>query len=109
MEFLFVLILILGAIGIQLGNGWLSKNEFTLTNFLMMLPLLIIAQYFIAWGYHDGTAQSNFITAHVVWTAVLVFGTLGVNYVLFQNIPNPLNIFALLLAAVAAVISVLGK
>jgi len=109
MEYLFVLIFLIGAIGIQLGNGWMSKNEFTLMNFAMILPLLIVAQYFIAWGYHDGTTQSSFITAHIVWTAVLIFGTLAVNYFLFQNIPGPLSVFALLLAGVAAVIAVLGK
>ena len=109
MEYMFVLILLVGALGIQLGNGWLSKNEFNIRNFIMMIPILLIAQYFIAWGYHDGTAQSSFITAHIIWTAVLIVGTLFMNYMLFQNVPGPMSLFALLLAGVAAVIAVMGK
>ncbi len=109
MEFFFVLLLVAGAVGIQFCNGWLSKNQFGLNTFLMILPLFIIAQYFVSWGYHDGTAQSSFITAHVVWTAVLVFVTLGVNYALFQNVPSLTNVFALFLAAAAAALSVLGN
>lgn len=109
MDYIFIVILLVGALGIQLGNGWLSKNEFTLKNFAMLIPLLLVAQYFIAWGYHDGTQQSSFITAHIFWTAVLILGTLIVNYFIFQTIPGPVSLFALLLSGVAAVIAVLGK
>lgn len=109
MDYVFVLVFLVGAIGIQLGNGWLSKNEFTLANFAMMIPLLLIAQYFIALGYHDGTQQSSFITAHIIWTTVLILGTLAVNYALFQSIPGPLTLFALLLAGAASVIATLGR
>ncbi len=109
MEYIFVIMLLVGALGIQLGNGWLSKNEFNIRNFAMMVPILLLAQYFIAWGYHDGTAQSSFITAHIIWTAVLILATLVMNYLIFQNMPGPVNMFALLLAGVAAAIAVLGK
>ena len=109
MEFVFVLFLLIGALGIQLGNGWLSKNEFNVMNFAMLIPLLLVAQYFIAWGYHDGTAQSTFIIAHIVWTGVLILATLAINYYLFQTIPGPVTMFALALSGVAAVIAVLGK
>lgn len=109
MEYIFVLILVVGALGVQLANGWLSKNEFNITNFAMMIPLLLIAQYFIAWGYHDGTQQSSFITAHIVWTGVLIFATLAMNYLIFQTIPGPVALFALILSGAAAVIAVLGR
>lgn len=109
MELLFILLLVIGAVGVQLGNGWLSKNEFNAANFAMMLPLFVIAQYFIAWGYHDGTAQSGFITTHIIWTCALVLATLAVNLILFHSAPTPLTIFALLLSSVAAVMAILGK
>jgi hypothetical protein len=109
MEYLFVLLLLVGAIGIQIGNGWLSKNEFSITSFLMMVPLLLVAQYFIAWGYHDGTQQSTFITAHIVWTGILICATLAVNYALFQTVPGLWGMFALALSGIAAIIAVLGK
>ncbi|MEW6748416.1 MAG: hypothetical protein AB1295_01770 [Candidatus Micrarchaeota archaeon] len=109
MEYLFVLMLVVGALGVQLANGWLSKNEFDLANFAMMVPLILFAQYFIAWGYHDGTSQSGFITTHIIWTGVLIAATLAINYIIFQSMPNPTNLFALLLAGAAAVIAVMGK
>ena len=109
MEYIFVLILLVGALGVQLGNGWLSKNQFTPMNFAMMIPLLLIAQYFIAWGYHDGTQQSSFITAHILWTGVLIFATLAINQVIFQTFPGPADLFALFLSGAAAVIAVLGR
>jgi hypothetical protein len=106
---IFVAIMMLAAIMVQLILGWLSKNEFTVQNFAIVVPLFVLTQYLISLGYHDGTEQTNFITAHILWTAALVVGTLIANYFIFQTIPTPLNIFALVLAATAAVISVLGK
>ncbi|MFA5077493.1 MAG: hypothetical protein WC488_03635 [Candidatus Micrarchaeia archaeon] len=108
MDYAFVLFFLIGAIGIQLGNGWLAKNEFGIRNFLLMVPLLLVAQYFVAWGYNAGTTQQNFITAHVVWTLFLVGATLAVNYLMFGNIPGAAGLVALVLAAIATVIAVMG-
>ena len=105
MDYIFILFLLIGALGIQFANGWLSKNQFNLTNFLMLVPLFLIAQYFIGLGYHEGTAQSNFIAAHVAWVGVLIIGTLVANYIFFQNIPNTTSLIALLLSAAALAIA----
>lgn len=108
MEWLFVLFFVIGALGIQLGNGWLAKSgAITPVSFLTVLPLLVIAQYFIASGYQEGAASFDFVKAHIIWTAVLIVATLAVNYMLFQTVPNALTLFALILAAAAAVIAVL--
>lgn len=106
MAWLFVLLFLLGGLGIQFGNGWLAKNGVTIPNFAIMLPLLIVAQYLIASGYQDGTESFNFVKAHIIWTAVLIAATLIANYFLFQTIPAPLTLFALALAGVASVLAV---
>ena len=107
MVWLFILFFLLGGLGIQLGNGWLAKNGVTLSHFAMMLPILIVAQYLIASGYQGGTESFNFVRAHIVWTAVLILATLVVNYFLFQTVPAPLTLFALLLAGIASVLAVI--
>jgi hypothetical protein len=109
MTWIFILLFLLGGLGIQLGNGWLAKNGVTLSSFAMVLPLLIIAQYFIASGYQGGTESFSFVRAHIIWTAVLIVATLAANFYLFKTIPGPLTLFALLLAGLASVIAVLGK
>jgi len=40
MELIFLALFLVGAVGIQLGNGLLSKGEFTPMSFLTLLPLL---------------------------------------------------------------------
>ena len=109
MEWLFVLLFLIGAFGIQFGNGWLSKNGISLVSFATILPLLIIAQYLIASGYAAGTQAFDFVKAHIIWTAILIVATLVVNFYLFQTMPGYMTLFALLLAGVASVLAVLGK
>ncbi len=84
-DYIFILFLSIGALGIQFVNEYLSKNRFNPTNFLMLVPLILIAQYFIGWGYPDGTAQTNFISANVVWVGILIIATLAINYALFER------------------------
>ena len=109
MDYTFVLLLIVGAFGAQMVVAWLSKNEFNLTNFIMLIPIVLVTQYFIAWGYNSGTIQSSFITVNVLWMGLLVVATLVVNYFVFQNVPSTLSLVALILSAIAAIIAVLGK
>jgi hypothetical protein len=109
MTWLFVLLFLIGGLGIQYGNGFLAKNGVSLSTFITMLPLLIVAQYLIASGYQSGTESFSFVKAHIVWTAVLIVATLAINYYLFQSIPGTLTLFALLLAGVASVLAILGK
>ncbi|MBI5046171.1 hypothetical protein HZC07_00360 [Candidatus Micrarchaeota archaeon] len=109
MDYTFVLLLLIGAFGAQMVVAWLSKNEFNMTNFIMLVPIVIITQYFIAWGYNSGTIESSFITVNILWMGLLVIATLVVNYLVFQNIPSLLSVIALMLSAVAAVIAVMGK
>jgi hypothetical protein len=109
MSWLFVLLFIIGALGIQFGNSWLAKNGVNISNFALMLPLLIIAQYMIASGYQQGAEEFTFVKAHIIWTALLILATLVANFFIFKTVPGPLTLFALLLAGIASVIAVLGK
>ncbi len=109
MNYLFVVSLIIGAIGIQFINAWISKNPFTLNNFLMVVPLIIIAQYFITSGYHYGTGEKSFIFAHIVWVIALMVMTLVANYVIFKTVPGPLTLAGLVLATAASVLAATGK
>jgi len=104
----FILLFVLGGLGIQFGNGWLAKTGVNLQSFMLMLPLLIVAQYLIASGYQEGTEQFNFVRAHIIWTAVLIVATLVANFFLFHTMPTPLTLVALLLAGVASVLAVIG-
>lgn len=109
MNYLFVVSLIIGAIGIQFINAWISKNPFTLNNFLMLVPFIIIAQYFITSGYHYGTGEKSFIFAHIIWMIALLATTLIANYVIFGTIPGPITLLGLVLATIAAVLAATGK
>ena len=106
MVWLFVLLFILGGLGIQFGNGWLAKNGVTIPAFVTVLPLLIVAQYLIASGYQGGTESFSFVKAHIIWTAVLIVATLIANYFIFQTTPTPITLVALLLAGIASVLAI---
>ena len=109
MNWIFILFFLLGAIGIQIANGWLAKTGVNISSFAMMLPLLIIAQYMIASGYQGGTENFSFVRAHILWTAILIVATLVVNFFLFKTVPGYMTLIALGLAGVASVLAVLGK
>lgn len=109
MNWIFVLLFLIGGLGIQLANGWLAKNGVNLSTFALMLPLLIVAQYLIASGYQAGTESFSFVKAHILWTSILIVATLVVNFFLFKTIPGYMTLAALALAGVASVLAVLGK
>lgn len=108
MMYWFIVLFVLGGLGIQLGNSWLAKTGVNLNSFAFALPLLIAAQYLIASGYQEGTASFDFVKAHIIWTAVLIVATLVANFFIFQTVPTPLTLIALLLAGAASVLAVVG-
>lgn len=105
----FVLFLVLGAIGVQITTAWLSKNPFTLYNYAILIPLIVVAQYAVTAGYHYGTENSSYLTTHVIWSVVLLVVTVVINYLMFGTIPGTLTMFALLLATAASIIATIGK
>jgi hypothetical protein len=107
MTWIFVLFFIIGAFGIQIANAWLAKTGVNINSFLLMIPLLLIAQYMIASGYAGGTENFSFVRAHILWTAILIVATLVVNFFIYQTIPGYPILIALGLAGVASVIAVL--
>lgn len=106
---LLLAIFLVGALLVQMANGQIAKEGFSLHAFLMLLPLFILAQLFIALGYSQGTERFDFIAAHIIWTGVLIAGTLIANFALFQSVPNIYSLSALLLAGAAGVLAVMGS
>lgn len=107
MTWIFVLFFIIGAFGIQIANAWLAKTGVNINSFIMMVPLLLIAQYMIASGYQGGSENFSFVRAHILWTAILIIATLIVNFFINNTVPSYPILFALGLAGAASIIAVL--
>lgn len=109
MDYLFVMLLLIGAFLTQIIVAWSSKNPFNLTNYLTIIPFIIVSNAFIQSGYHYGTENTSFLYTNIIWMAGILISTLAVNYFMFGNVPGAYTLSGLVLAAAALVLAGTGK